>query len=58
MVGSDLHEQEEQFFYFVETRTEDYWTNRAQTLNRPVLRTDGTKPIKENVSFILNSISL
>ena len=58
MVGGDLHEQEEQFFNFVEARSDDYSYNWAQTLSRPILKIDGTKPIEENISFILNSISL
>ena len=58
MAGGDLYEQEEQFFNFVEARSEDCSHNWAQTLSRPILKIDGTKPIEENVSLILNSLSL
>lgn len=58
MAGGDLYEQEEQFFKFAEARSEDCSHNWAQTLSCPILKIDGTKPIEENVSLILNSFSL
>lgn len=51
--GGDLHEQEEQFFELVRSRTEDVVQNWVQTLSCPVLRVDGTKTIDENTALIL-----
>jgi len=50
--GGDLYEQEEHFFDFVKSRAEDTVEKWIQSLNYPVIRVDGTKPIKENINFI------
>lgn len=55
--GGDLYEQEENFFRFIESRENDYVDNWIETLNSIVLRIDGTKPIEENISYILSRIS-
>ncbi len=41
----DLYKQEESFLQMVESRTEDYVENWLQTLDCPVIKIDGTKPI-------------
>jgi len=52
--GGDLHEQEEAFFRFAEGRAEDTAERWVQTLHCPVLRLDGTRPIEDNLTFILS----
>ncbi len=53
LLGGDLHEQEEKFFNFVKSRPEDTVKEWVKSLQCPVLRIDGTKPIEENVDFIM-----
>ena len=54
--GGDLHDQEEAFFKMVESRPEDYVEKWVQTLNCPVIKIDGTKPVPENVAWIVKQI--
>ena len=54
--GGDLHEQEEKFFEFVTSRPESTVEEWIQLLSCPILRIDGTKPVEENVDFIINQI--
>ena len=54
--GGDLYEQEEAFFDLVNSRPEHYAEEWVQSLNCPVIRIDGTKPIEENVIFIMKQI--
>ncbi len=54
--GGDLYEQEEEFFEFVKSRSESTVEEWIQLLNCPILRIDGTKPIEENIDFIINQI--
>ena len=56
--GGDLFESEESFFQLVASRTEDYSKNWAQSLNCPIIRIDGTKPIDENVELIIRTIGI
>ena len=56
LLGGDLHEQEEKFFDFVKSRSENTVEEWVQSLKCPVLRIDGTKPIEENVDFIMEQI--
>lgn len=58
LIGGDLYSQEEAFFQMVESRQDDYIENWLQTVKCPIIRVDGTKPIKENVEYIINSISI
>lgn len=51
--GGDLFEKEEAFFDFVENRPENAAEDWVQALRCPILRVDGTKPIEENVKFII-----
>lgn len=56
--GGDLHEQEERFFDLVKSRAENTAEEWVRSLNCPVIRIDGTKPIEENTNFILEQIHL
>lgn len=56
--GGDLYKQEEAFFRMVESRTEDYVENWLKTLNCPVIKIDGTKPIDENIEFIIKQMNI
>lgn len=54
--GGDLYEQEEGFFSLVQSRAEDTVQTWLETFDRPVLRLDGTKPVEENVRFVMEWI--
>ncbi len=58
LLGGDLYNQEEAFFQMVESRQGSYVENWLQTVKCPIIRVDGTKPIEENVEYIINSISI
>lgn len=55
--GGDLYEQEETFFHLVKSRAENTVEEWVQSLSCPVIRVDGTKPIEENVRFVMERIS-
>lgn len=57
MPGGDLYEQEKRFFDLVESRTESMVEEWVNTINCPVIRVDGTKPIEKNLSYIIGQIS-
>ena len=54
--GGDLHEAEENFFRLVESRAEDTVEEWVRALSCPVIRIDGTKPVEENIHFIIEQI--
>ena len=54
--GGDLYEQEEKFFRFVESRSENIVEEWVRFLKCPVIRIDGTKSIEENTNFIIECI--
>lgn len=56
LAGGDLYEQEERFFDFVRSRAEDTAEKWAQSLNCPVIRLDGTRPVEENIDHIAEFI--
>lgn len=56
LLGGDLYEQEEKFFKFVKSRPENTVEEWVQSLKCPVLRIDGTKPMEENIHFIMEQI--
>lgn len=56
LVGGDLHESEERFFDFVESRPDDYVEKWVKTLNCPVIKVDGTKSVGDNIAFILKQL--
>lgn len=54
--GGDLYEQEKHFFDLVESKTEDTAEKWVQSLNCPIIRVDGTKPIEKNINLIMEQI--
>ena len=56
LTGGDLYEQEEKFFDIVESRPENTVEEWIQSLKCPIIRIDGTKPIKENVDYIIGQL--
>lgn len=54
--GGDLYEREERFFDFISARPENYVEEWVQSLNCPVIRADGTKPIDNNLNFIMEQM--
>lgn len=54
--GGDLHEREERFFDIVKARAENSVEEWVQSMNCPVIRADGTKPVEKNVQFIIEEI--
>lgn len=56
--GGDLYEREESFFDMVQSRAEDTVEEWAKSLELPVIRVDGTKPVEENTNYILERIPL
>lgn len=55
--GGDLYKQETDFFRMAAARTEQEVENWLQLLSSPILRIDGTKPVEENISHIINWIA-
>ena len=58
LLGGDLHNQEEDFFQMVDSRKDDYVETWLQTVNCPIIRVDGTKPIEDNVEYIIKEIGI
>ncbi|MXP74021.1 AAA family ATPase [Lachnospiraceae bacterium WCA-9-b2] len=56
LFGGDLYEQEERFFDFVKSRTEDTVEKWISSLKCPIIRIDGTKPIEENINLVIEQI--
>ena len=54
--GGDLYEKEEQWFKLVESRPETYAEEWLKSMECPVIRVDGTKPVEENIDYILGQI--
>lgn len=50
--GGDLYEREKWFFDHISARPEDYARRWLETVDIPVLRVDGTRPVGENVILI------
>ncbi len=56
--GGDLYEQEERFFDFVKSRSENTVEEWIQSLECPIIRIDGTKSIEENLDFIIEQLQI
>lgn len=54
--GGDLHEIEESFFRMAESRSEDHVEKWTWKMDCPIIKVDGTKPIEENVIYIMKQI--
>lgn len=50
--GGDLYDSEERFFTIVESRPENSVEEWACSLNCPVIRIDGTRPVAENLGLL------
>lgn len=50
--GGDLYESEKRFYDLIAARPEDYATRWLETMEIPLLRVDGTKPVGENIAII------
>ncbi len=50
--GGDLFESEKRFYDLVAARPEDYATRWLDTVDIPVLRVDGVRPVEENIALI------
>lgn len=56
LMGGDLHSQEEAFFKLAESRRDDDIENWLKKVSCPIIKVDGTKPIEENVAYIIQAI--
>ena len=54
--GGDLYDKENKWFSLTDGRPETYVTDWLETVNCPVIRIDGTMPIKENVDYLLSAL--
>ena len=54
--GGDLYEREEAFFDMVNSRQSSHAEKWLQSLDCPVIRVDGTKPVEENVTYIIQQL--
>jgi thymidylate kinase len=55
--GGDLYEQEKCFFKFVESRSGNTVKEWLNTINYPIIQVDGTKPVEENITYIIEQVS-
>ena len=58
LIGGDLHEQEESFFDFVKSRSENTVEDWVRSLRCPVVRIDGTKPVEENAELVIGQLQI
>ena len=58
LLGGDLHAREEAFFQMAASRQNDYVENWLRSVKCPIIRVDGTKPIEENIEYIIHEISM
>lgn len=56
--GGDLYEREEAFFDFVSSRKENEVEDWVQSLTCSIIRVDGTKPIEDNIAFIMEQLQI
>ena len=54
--GGDLYDKENKWFSLTDGRPETYVTDWLETVNCPVIRIDGTMPVKENVDYLLSAL--
>lgn len=55
--GGELYEREHKFFDMVKCRTNEDVEKWVSNLSCPVIRVDGTKPVKENVELLVEALS-
>ena len=54
--GGDLYEQEQSFFDLISSRAENFVEEWIRSFSGQVIRIDGTKPIDENIDFIMRQL--
>ena len=54
--GGDLYDQENKWFSLTDSRSETYVTDWLETVDRPVIRIDGTLPVGENVDYLVSAM--
>lgn len=52
--GGDLYEKEEKWFSLTDSRPDTYVTDWLETVSCPVIRIDGTRPVEENVDYLVS----
>ena len=52
--GGDLYDRENEFFEVVKARPEDFVTEWISQIECPVIHIDGTRPLKENLAYLLS----
>ena len=57
LAGGDLAQRENAWFSLVESRPEDYVEKWLETVDRPVIRVDGTRSIEENVEYLASVLT-
>ena len=55
--GGDLYDIESKWFALTDSRPETYVTDWLKTVNRPVIRIDGTLPAEKNLDHIVSVLS-
>ncbi len=55
--GGDLHGSETAWFSLVDSRPEDYTEKWLETVNCPVIRVDGTLPVRRNIDCIVAALA-
>ena len=54
--GGDLYDQENKWFSLTDSRPATYVTDWLETVDRPVIRIDGTLPVGENVDYLVSAM--
>ncbi len=57
LAGGDLAERENAWFSLVESRPEDYVEKWLESVDCPIIRVDGTRPVEENVEYLLSVLT-
>ena len=57
MPGGDLYETEQNWYALTDSRPDDYVTRWLDTVQCPVIRIDGTLPVKENLGKLLTLLA-
>ena len=55
--GGDLFEKENRWFALTDSRTDDYVTDWLEQVDCPVIRIDGTRPVEENLEYLVSVLS-
>ena len=55
--GGDLYDREAEFFGIVKARPDDYVNAWLSELSCPVINIDGTRPLEENLAYLLSVLN-